>query len=411
MSEIPFIQRIVIENYRNITFCDVKLRPITYLIGPNGAGKSNFLDVINFITDALNFNLQMALSARRTGFHKIIPRFENAKNFGIKLEIRLDSNTTCDFSFRIADVPSTDIIIEQEQCVIKKNNDISSYYIVNNEQIKTSLPQPYPPQIENHFFLVSVSKYPGFDRVYNFLFGMNFYDFNLYEMVKTLSKEPNILSKDGSNLNSVITRMLETAPDMMDHIRDYLQKIQPEVSQISQHNRQQLVTLITFAPTKKGWYGEQTLELPELASGTLRTLGILVALFQDSNSKKKISLIGIEEPENGIHPAALGVIIDAIQEAGQKKQILITTHSPELLDNKDIEPDSFIAFSSKYNEAIIGSLDEATSSVLRDHLFTGGELLSMGQLKPAEKTASNDKEDTDTNDKLFEEIVYRDNNS
>ena len=69
------------------------------------------------------------------------------------------------------------------------------------------------------------------------------------------------------------------------------------------------------------------------------------------------------------------------------------------LNIKDIEPESIIAFLSKDNEAIIGELDDATRSTLADQLFTGGELLKMGQLKPAKESSHAPGED-----KLFELI-------
>src|SRR5260370_14142437 len=62
-----FITRVVLENYKSIAACDVRLGPLMFLVGPNGAGKSNFVDALSFVTDALNHSLPNALQKRDGG--------------------------------------------------------------------------------------------------------------------------------------------------------------------------------------------------------------------------------------------------------------------------------------------------------------------------------------------------------
>lgn len=64
------------------------------------------------------------------------------------------------------------------------------------------------------------------------------------------------------------------------------------------------------------------------SSGTLRILALLTALFGESEA----SLVGIEEPENHIHPAALKDFASHLLSASKRVQVLVTTHSPLLLD-------------------------------------------------------------------------------
>src|SRR5690242_6505548 len=61
----------------------------------------------------------------------------------------------------------------------------------------------------------------------------------------------------------------------------------------------------------------------EVSDGTVRTLGHLTALFDPSSS-----VAMIEEPENSLHPWAIGQFIEACREASKTKQIMLTTHSP-----------------------------------------------------------------------------------
>jgi predicted ATPase len=65
-----------------------------------------------------------------------------------------------------------------------------------------------------------------------------------------------------------------------------------------------------------------------ISSGTLRVLAFMTALFGETNS----SLVGIEEPENHVHPSALKALAEYLRDASKRMQIVVTTHSPILLD-------------------------------------------------------------------------------
>ena len=116
-----------------------------------------------------------------------------------------------------------------------------------------------------------------------------------------------------------------------------------------------------------------------MSDGTLRSLGVLVALFQVPQSSAR--LVAIEEPEIALHPAAAGVLTDSLQDASNHSQVLITSHSPDLLD-ESIPDSAILAVASEYGDTKIGCLDEAGRSALGEHLYTAGELLRMDQLRP-----------------------------
>jgi predicted ATPase len=121
-----------------------------------------------------------------------------------------------------------------------------------------------------------------------------------------------------------------------------------------------------------------------MSDGTLRALGVLTALFQ-GNQDYSPSLIGIEEPETALHPAASAALREALTKASATTQVMVTSHSPDLLDDRSIQPEHILAVVSKGGETQIGPLDAASISVMRDHLFSAGELLRLNQLKPDEE--------------------------
>ncbi|MCP4661868.1 MAG: ATP-binding protein [bacterium] len=75
--------------------------------------------------------------------------------------------------------------------------------------------------------------------------------------------------------------------------------------------------------------------MSNISNGTLRALALLVAVLQPaSNHGGTGSLIGIEEPEKAIHPAAVAALGDAFLDASQATQVMVSTHSPDFLDNE-----------------------------------------------------------------------------
>ena len=118
-----------------------------------------------------------------------------------------------------------------------------------------------------------------------------------------------------------------------------------------------------------------------MSDGTLRGLGVLVALFQGNRDVRPL-LIGIEEPETALHPAASAALRAALMRAAEQTQIIVTSHSPDLLDDFSINANHFLAVLSEGGETRIGPLDDASRSVMRDHLFSAGELLRQNQLVP-----------------------------
>ena len=93
-----------------------------------------------------------------------------------------------------------------------------------------------------------------------------------------------------------------------------------------------------------------------MSDGTLRGLGVLVALLQ-SNGRPP-TLIGIEEPEVALHPAAVGILVDAIRDASQHTQVIITSHSPDLLDRPGLGEGSLLPVVAEEGVTIIGRLDD-----------------------------------------------------
>lgn len=94
------------------------------------------------------------------------------------------------------------------------------------------------------------------------------------------------------------------------------------------------------------------------------------------------SLIGIEEPETALHPAAAGALMEALAEGSESAQIVVTCHSPDLLDHPDLEPETIRVVVLEDGGTKVGVLAPAKRELLKKHLATAGELLRLDQLEP-----------------------------
>ncbi len=119
-----------------------------------------------------------------------------------------------------------------------------------------------------------------------------------------------------------------------------------------------------------------------VSDGTLRALGVLAAVFQLGADPIGIPLVAIEEPEVAIHPGAALRLMDALLEACRTRQLLLTTHSPDLLDHPGVDVDSVVAVQSLRGTSRLGPVSEAAREAVRDNLYTVGELLRLEQVQP-----------------------------
>jgi hypothetical protein len=76
------------------------------------------------------------------------------------------------------------------------------------------------------------------------------------------------------------------------------------------------------------------------------------------------------------------VLLEGLREASASTQVVVTSHSPDLLDDSALEVPELLAVVADENGTSIGSLDELARAKLRDRLCTPGELLRLGELRP-----------------------------
>jgi predicted ATPase len=360
MTDRPRITRVVLENYKSIAYCDVRLGPLTFLVGPNGSGKSNFMDALQFLADAMQFPLQDVFQ-RRFGFDAVLREGQpQPTSFGIRVEFQLPVDRTGFYAVRIEAVDSGTYRVVREQCdvlgeTILDSEDSDRYYL---RLADPSLANSAAPQALLRDIRIYIPD-PG-------------------AMRRPQPEGPGrLLSRDASNIADVVKRMHIGQNDAFTRVEQYLKVITPDVDQVRSRGMEGYRRLDFRTANQIALPGHC------MSDGTLKSLAILVALFQSVRGGPDISIVEFEEPEAGLHPAATAVLLDAMREASLSVQVVASSHSADLLDDKEIDSDSILAVEQRDGLTYVSPVDAASRQVLKDRLYTVGELLRMEQLRPA----------------------------
>ena len=384
MKDSTFITRVVLKNYKSIAACDVQLGPLMFLVGRNGSGKSNFLDALRFVADALNSSLDHAVRARG-GINDVCKRSDRSitvpDHFGIRLEFALPDGYAGYYAFQIK-TRLMRYVVQTEECKFHNENLITPdiYFRVDNGEVTDTSVKVAPAAARDRLYLVNASGLPEFRPIYDAFSRMGFYNLNP-DKIRGLQTPDSgdMLVQDGSNLTSVFGQL---SPMVRENIEEYLAVLGPGVQSVRVRKFGANETLEFRQSIVENERSEQFLA-NNMSDGTLRVLGILVALFQgDQDTQKRVPLIGIEEPEIALHPAAAGVLLDGLRDAAYRKQVIVTSHSPDLLDDKNLDVDSILAVEANDGNTMIAPVDDASRSALGDKLYTTGELLRRDQLQP-----------------------------
>ena len=382
MKNSTFITRVSLKNYKSIAACDVQLQPLTFLVGRNGSGKSNFLDALRFVADALDSSLEHAIRDRG-GINDVRRRSRGHPNhFSIRLEFALPEGSTGHYAFRIGTRSPGGYEVQIEECRLQSEKLFTPevYFRVDNGSVTDTSVKVAPAAATDRLFLVNASGLPEFRPVYEAFSRMGFYSLNPDKIRDLQAPDPrDVLTRDGDNITSVFAQLSLPAKQ---RVQEYLAAVVPGMHKVEVKEFGPKETL-EFRQDVAGDKHRWRFLANNMSDGTLRVLGILVALFQgEGDAQKRVPLVGIEEPELALHPAAAGVLLDSLQDAAEKTQVIVTSHSPDLLDNKDLDVESILAVEARDGNTVIGRVDEASRSVLRDKLYTTGELLRLNQLQP-----------------------------
>lgn len=339
------LRSLQIQHYKSLDNVYVTLEPgVTIVVGPNAVGKSNFVDAMRFARDAVREDLDHAITQH--GGIARVRQWSRTRPYNVFLGFTFDQEIeakqlSADYQFTVKSLASGNFEVDWEKASwsakeLRLNAPANStsldlvHLIVSHELQRD---QSGKVLLDGEFESQRVSDDQLALRAHapplaNFISSWSF-----ATLYPNRLKDPSIpvtdreLKEDGSNWASVIRAMKRTTDGRMafDKIREAMQAVIPSFKDVSVSSvGSYLVPWFTF--DVKG----ETLKFDpvQLSDGTLRIFGILLALYQNPPPP----LLVIEEPEQTVHPGVLSVLADAFKEAAERTQIIITTHSPHLVD-------------------------------------------------------------------------------
>lgn len=438
-AELPMrLTRLRVKNFRSIADIDIPLSPLTVLVGPNGSGKSNVVDALRFVRDVFARGLDQAVMDREgmgviqrwgtegVGFGFTFFSESTKPNNYLSVEHEgfrpMKPSFSIEYLFEIFENKDKLIVVKKEELniVAFEENNLKIKIIREGDLIKGRIGERNWVQVETkaksqtrsltdneHLLLPYVlfgysydlfKKIPGFYSdfsVINFLEKIsadirNSVDFllstSLYNLNSADLRQPqqtlrdNPFDEKGRNLAAVIRRLLRQGGASWDILIYALHQAvagfeSVDVETIGGY----LATKLTYRTNDNG---PRTSYLGQESDGTIRMIGLLAALQQEPSQ----ALISIEEPEANIHPGALAVLAGVIEEASLRSQILVTTHSPDMLDHLPVE--SFLVVEKIGDTTHVGPLNASQIASVRKRLFTPGELFRMEGLQRQTKPES-----------------------
>lgn len=370
------IKRLKVKNYRSLADINVTLEPLTVLVGQNGSGKSNLVDVLRFVQDAMRHGLDTAI-INRHGMSALRRWSDKGRPYDVEINLTIKTKEVGGtYGFTLGSELRGEYRVKREECLLVQHGENArTVQFETNKGQWISKPSDIMPLIEEKTLVLPlIAQIEPYRYLYSFLIGMGFYNIfpnSLTEPQKPANAYP--LDEHGSNLASTLRELQRMKSHLLPELEKSIQTVMPDVVdfQVNQVGGY----LVTKLRHKISEQSRAMFELSQESDGTLRMLGILTALFQDPPR----TLLALEEPELTIHPGALSLLWDEIENTSERTQILLTTHSPDLLDMCKAEYLRIVEKSAGITE--IGPIEEIQKQAIQERLFAPGELLRAQGLR------------------------------
>lgn len=329
-------------NLRSHADTTLKLAPLSLLVGPAGSGKSNIFRALILLQSTLHRPTDEIFGAGPGEFQWVRSRWaQETDPLGFEVEIEVDGVPAL-YSLRFADSPQGVFILEES---LKRKIGSADWSWVFQQRFngKPNLGEfgaatAYGPTVLNRVWrsvgVKATAESVQFARKFASALSRVGYFHLEASSLKTIGdrESSRTLGYTGTRLPEFMD-WVKSQPDTViyERIRDEMRKLLPHLEDIILNpvgGGQQQGIAMSF----KGQRGFTVAR--DLGDGTMLSLGLLAIL----NSESKPELLCIEEPETGLHPRRLRWLFEQLVElsfptnGSEPRQVLLTTHSPYLVD-------------------------------------------------------------------------------
>lgn len=363
-----------LRNWRSVAEADVEFGPFTVIVGRNSSGKSNVVDALVFASEVAS-DASNAVS-RRGGINSI-RRYSPTKPYDITIGVKavadggwgrhefvLKSGKDGAWSFSSEEVEvggggHSVLLRRAKDGSVRSPPEMASRFAGKLEpttslalMTRQLLPgrrrgRPGPPLLIHTLHPVP----------------------ELMRRPQPPSNQHHLI-ETGENVATVLQR---AKPDHRAAIVDRMRRIIPGLADIRVEPAGRYLTLLFRQEHSDGRRPE--FAATEISDGALRALAVLTAAQQLGLNE----LLIIEEPEVNLHPGAADVVYEALHAASRQGIVLLTTHSPELLDRA--QDDEILVCDYEDGVTRIGPLSSGQRAVLKNGLYTAAELMRTEDLR------------------------------
>lgn len=393
----PIVRSLILKRFRSIPSERIDFANPTFLVGRNGSGKSNVVDAFAFLADAMAAPLQ-AVFDRRGGITAVRNRTSGRSyppNLGIAVIFGPMNGTVSGgrYAFEVRALKNYGFEVTREQCVLRHANGSAAWFDRTDTGFRSSATGLAPAIEPSALALPVVGGDERFAPVISALAKLRVYAIEPAKIREMQDPDAGTsLRADGGNAASVLQEIQRRSPEQLDRICEILATIVPNTQsvQVKKHGNKLSLEFTQGweddDPVRKWEVHERSVddaakslrfEAFNMSDGTLRAIGLLAAVFQ----RPTPVLIAVEEPEATIHPGALGALLDLVRYASRDMQVVVTTHSPEVLEAKWIEDEHLRVVEWHRGATRVGRVSEATRRSLREHVMGAGDLLRSNALR------------------------------
>ena len=326
------LKKIEVQRYKSLRHVEIDMNSLNVFIGVNASGKSAILDALRFLSEAVRERDFHGPVFSRGGTLNLMWKGEPADT--IKIQAEFDSGDAAfDWDVRIKHKSGYDFSVVER--VHKQSSGFPPLQILESEEGEgwwwsgERERQVKLKQNPSACALAAASVDASFwaRDVADFVSGWGFFDPSPFLLRRDWgNSESDRFDPYGRNLGETLYKLERSSPQTFEKIRAATESMLGLPARIEPREGEDRFYFVQSEPGL-----EYPVNQMGVSSGTLRTLALMTAL----HGKRDASLVGIEEPENYIHPTALQSFADYALDSRERTQLAITTHSPLLLDFLD----------------------------------------------------------------------------
>lgn len=356
-------------NYRSLHQGSIELGDLNLFIGANAAGKSTVLDALRFLHDGVQARDFHGPVYTRGGIINLARKGDEADSIGLGVHLH-DGHQTFEWSIRLVR-EGYDFHVEEHVHELQDGGPPSTLLTANGgggwwwsgEQGRVDL-----KQAETTCALAAAAADASFPArsIAEFVARWGFFDPNPFLLRQDWTGlDSTQFDPYGRNLGATLYGLHRSSPEVLKRIVEATRAIIGLPAEIEPRESDDRFFFVRREPGL-----QYPVHQMGASSGTLRIMALMTALLAEPNA----NLIGIEEPENYVHPSALSAFVEHLNDARDRVQFMVTTHSPLLLDYLD-EP-ATVRVVRRQDEGT--TVDEATDAEsIRSALDASG--FTLGQ--------------------------------